>query len=243
MTLIFAHRGYSVSYPENTMKAFREAEKVGAEGLEIDVQLSKDGQVVVIHDEKVDRTTNGKGFVKDLTYKELRNLDASYENKTFLKKERIPSLEEVLEWLTSNEIICNIELKNGIFPYEGMEEKIVELVRRYGLSDRIIFSSFNHYSIIYCYRLAPEIEIAPLIVEGLYMPWVYAKSIRAKSIQPKYIAAPNEVIIKSMENGIDVRPYTVNKEAEMRRLFDVGCSGFITDDPAKAIRIRKQYKK
>ncbi|HLO12248.1 MAG TPA: glycerophosphodiester phosphodiesterase [Pseudoneobacillus sp.] len=240
MTQIFAHRGYSAAFPENTMKAFLEAEKAGADGLEIDVQLTKDGEVVVIHDEKVDRTTNGSGFVKDLNFKELRKLDASYKNKKWLKKEPIPSLHELLEWLTTNTLICNVELKNGVFPYKGMEEKVVSLIKYYKLEDRIILSSFNHYSIVYSYRLAPEIETAPLYSEGLYMPWIYAQSIMAKGIHPKLIAAPNEIIISAIENGIAVRPYTVNKEKDMQRLFDIGCSALITDDPIMALEVKKK---
>lgn len=242
MTQIFAHRGFSAAFPENTMKAFIEAEKVGANGLEIDVQLSKDGEVVIIHDEKVDRTTNGTGFIKDLTYKEIRKLDASYKNKKWLKKEPIPSFTELLEWMTTNSLICNVELKNGIFPYKGMEEKVVALIRYYNLENRIILSSFNHYSIVYSYQLAPEIEIAPLYSEGLFMPWVYAQSINAKGIHPKLIAAPNEIILSAMENGIAVRPYTVNKEVDMKRLFDIGCSAFITDDPVKALEIQRKKR-
>jgi glycerophosphoryl diester phosphodiesterase len=240
LTQIFAHRGFSAAFPENTMKAFIEAEKAGADGLEIDVQLTKDGEVVVIHDESVDRTTNGTGFVKDLTYKELRKLDASYKNKKWLQKEPIPTFIELLKWLKTNRLICNVELKNGIFPYLGMEEKVVSLIRHYKLEDRIILSSFNHYSIVYSYQLAPEIETAPLYSEGIYMPWVYAMSIQSKGIHPKLIAAPNEIITKAMENGIAVRPYTVNKEKDMQRLFDIGCTAFITDDPVKALKIKEK---
>lgn len=240
MTQIFAHRGYSAAFSENTMTAFVEAEKAGADGIELDVQLTKDGEVVIIHDEKVDRTTSGSGFVKDFTYRDLRKLNA---NKKGLKKEPIPSLTEVFEWLQTNELLCNIELKNGRFRYEGMEEKVISLIEKYGLANRIIFSSFNHYSIVYCYRLAPEVETAPLYSEGLYMPWIYAQSIRARGIHPKLAAAPDEIIRSAMENGISVRPYTVNNEADMKRLFQIGCSSMITDDPVKALKIKKQYEK
>lgn len=242
MTLIFAHRGYAAAYPENTMKAFTEGAKAGAEGIELDVQMTKDGELVVIHDEKVDRTTDGTGLVKDLNLKELRQLDAGNLHKSLAKKEPIPLLKEVLEWLSGNEVVCNIELKNSIIPYEGMESKVIDMVRQYGLSDRIIISSFNHYSIVYCYRLAPEIEIAPLLSEGLYMPWVYAQSIRAKGFHPHWRAAPDEIVKASLEYGIDVRPYTVNKDSELERLFRVGCSAVITDDPSKARKIREKIK-
>jgi glycerophosphoryl diester phosphodiesterase len=240
MTQIFAHRGYSAAFAENTMSAFLEAEKAGADGIELDVQLTRDGEIVVIHDEKVDRTTSGKGFVNDFLYKDIKNLNA---NKKGLKKEPIPSLKEVLEWMQTNNLVCNIELKNGLIPYEGLEEKVIQLVRKYDLVGRIIISSFNHYSIVTSFRLAPEIETAPLYIEGIYMPWVYAHSIRAKGIHPKHSGVSNEIIKTTIENGIAVRPYTVNKDADMHRLFNINCTAIITDDPVKALRIRKQYEK
>lgn len=240
MTQIFAHRGYSAAFAENTMSAFIEAEKVGADGLELDVQLTKDGEIVVIHDEKVNRTTSGNGFVKDHLFKEIRKFNA---NKKGLKKEPIPSLIEVFEWMQTNKMICNIELKNGLFAYKGMEEKVIQLVRNYGLVDRIIFSSFNHYSIVYSYRLAPEIETAPIFNDGIYMPWIYSQSIRAKGIHPKHTKVTDAIIQSAIENGIAVRPYTVNEEADMLRLFRLNCTALITDDPVKALRIRKQSEK
>ncbi|PAE43911.1 glycerophosphodiester phosphodiesterase [Bacillus sp. 7884-1] len=240
MTQIFAHRGYSSAFAENTMSAFIAAEKAGADGLELDVQLTKDGEVVVIHDEKLDRTTSGKGFVKNFTFKEIRKLNA---NKKGVNKEPIPSLIEVLEWMQSNQLVCNIELKNNLFPYEGMEEKVIHLVRRFNLSNRIIISSFNHYSIVLSYRSAPEIETAPLFNERLYMPWVYAQSIRAQGIHPKLVSVTDGIIKGAIENGIAVRPYTVNKDTDMQRLYKLNCTSIITDDPVKALKIRKQYEK
>jgi glycerophosphoryl diester phosphodiesterase len=240
MTQIFAHRGYSSAFAENTMSAFIAAEKAGADGLELDVQLTKDGEVVVIHDEKLDRTTSGKGFVKNFTFKEIRKLNA---NKKGVNKEPIPSLIEVLEWMQSNQLVCNIELKNNLFPYEGMEEKVIHLVRRFNLSNRIIISSFNHYSIVLSYRSAPEIETAPLFNERIYMPWVYAQSIRAQGIHPKLASVTDEIIKGAIENGIAVRPYTVNKDTDMQRLYKLNCTSIITDDPVKALKIKKEYEK
>lgn len=237
MTIIFAHRGYSAKFPENTMVAFQEAEKAGADGIELDVQLTKDGEVVVIHDEKVDRTTDGIGLVREFSYADIRKLNAGTHYKK-LRKEVIPSLREVFEWLTTNELLCNIELKSIYYPYKGLEEKVISLIYEYNLSKRIILSSFNHYSIILSYRMAPEIEIAPLLAERLYMPWVYTRSICAKGFHPKYNTLTDEIIQLSIENGIAVRPYTVNKESVMKRLFHLNCSAFITDDPKKALTIK-----
>lgn len=243
MTLIFAHRGSAGTHPENTMDAFFEAERVGADGIELDVQLTKDGEIVVIHDETVDRTTNGKGFVKDYTLKEIQKLQANFKFKSkIFKKNRVPSLREVFQWLNGNNMICNIELKNSIMDYQGLEEKVIGLIREFGFEDRIIISSFNHYSIVACYRLEPAVEIAPLYSSGLYMPWIYARSIRAKAIHPNLKAAPDKIIVEAMKNGIAVRPYTVNKIDQMERLLRIGCSAIVTDFPERALKLRNHKK-
>ncbi|NMH68683.1 glycerophosphodiester phosphodiesterase [Bacillus sp. RO3] len=243
MTLIFAHRGSAGTHPENTMEAFYEAERVGADGIELDVQLTQDGEIVVIHDETVDRTTNGKGFVKDYRLIDIQKLQANYKFKSKLfKKNRVPSLREVFEWLKGNDLLCNIELKNSIMDYEGLEEKVIQLIREFGYENRIIISSFNHYSIVACYRLEPAVEIAPLYSSGLYMPWIYAQSIRAKAIHPNVKAAPDYIIEESLRNGIAVRPYTVNKINQMERLMKIGCSAFVTDFPERAVKLREHKR-
>ena len=126
---VFAHRGYSAKYPENTMAAFKAALKFNVDGIELDVHETKDGALVVIHDEKVNRTTNGKGYVKDYTLKQIKELDAgSWFNKNF-KGEKIPTLKEVLQLVKPTGKIVNIELKSNIIPYDGMDLKVVELIR------------------------------------------------------------------------------------------------------------------
>lgn len=242
MTLIFAHRGSAGTHPENTMSAFKEAARVGADGIETDVQLSKDGEVVIIHDEKLDRTTNVSGYVKDWTLKELKTLNASATHKGNFGEEKIPTLEELFIWLNDNQLFCNIELKNTVFLYPGLEEKVIRLIRTYEMEERIILSSFNHYSLVNCHRLAPELETAPLYRDGLYMPWIYAKAIGGSAIHPNIRAAPDALIQSSVSMGVPVRPYTINEETEMKRLFKLGCSGIITDFPKAAVRIREELK-
>lgn len=239
-TQIFAHRGSAGTHPENTMISFMEAARVGADGIELDVQLTKDGEVVVIHDETVDRTTNGKGYVKDYLLQELKKLDSSHKFSKQFGVTNIPTLKEVLEWMQGNSLLLNIELKNSVFFYPGLEEKTIALVRAYGMENRVIISSFNHYSIVHCYRLAPEIETAPLYRDGLYMPWVYAESIQSKAIHPSIKAAPDAIIKSSIQAGIAVRPYTINEESKMKSLYSLGCSAIITDYPEKAILIKRK---
>lgn len=238
MTKIFAHRGCSSTHPENTMAAFIEAHRVGADGIELDVQLSKDGEVVVIHDYTVNRTTNGKGKVEELTLKELKSLNAG----TKKLKQEIPTLIEVFQWLKTNNLLCNIEIKKPHMDHQILEEKVIALIKRYNLDERIIISSFNHYSIVYCYRLAPHIEIAPLIMEGIYMPWVYAKAIRANSIHPHYKVCPPSMVSLIQNNGISVRPYTINNDKIMKTYIQSNVSAIITDFPDKATKIKKELK-
>ena len=138
---VYAHRGYSGKYPENTMLAFKEAAKTGCDGIELDVQLTKDGKVVVIHDEAVDRTTDGSGKVKDFTYQELARLNAAnlYEGKYGFCG--IPLFEDYCKWAAGQDLVTNIELKTGVYYYEELEEKTLELVRKYGLEEKVFYES------------------------------------------------------------------------------------------------------
>ncbi len=240
VTRIFGHRGAAGTYPENTIISFQEAVRVGAEGIELDVQLSKDGEIVVIHDETLDRTTTGTGWVKDQTLKEIRSLDASYKYPDYGVC-KVPSLEEVFSWSQSNRLLINVEIKNSIIPYEGLEEKVIELIRRYHFEKRVIISSFNHYSLVKCYELAPEIQLGVLYSERLFEPWTYAKKIGATSIHPNYRSISNVIILSSQRNGIEVRPYTVNKARDIRRLLSIQCAAIITDFPERAVALRKNF--
>lgn len=160
---IWAHRGCSQNYPENTLLAFgKAAELEGLTGIELDIQLTKDGQMVVCHDEKIDRTTDGSGELRNYTLEELRNFKIDAGNGNY---ERIPTMDEVLDLLEDRlreGLLLNIELKNSIFPYEGMEEKIVESIRRRGLQKSIVYSSFSALSLEKIRKLEPDAEIGIL---------------------------------------------------------------------------------
>lgn len=242
MTLIFAHRGAAGTYPENTMISFEAAESFRADGIELDVQFTKDGKVVVIHDETVDRTTNGKGAVRKYVYEDLRKLDASYKFSEKVGFCRIPLLEEVLEWLQSNQMLLNIEFKNNKIAYRGLEEEVITLVRKFCLENRVIFSSFNHYSMKRCHMMAPDIQTAILYREGLHSPWAYAQKMGAPAIHPNYRYLPDTIAELTMESGVEVRPYTINEETIMRKYFDMDISAIITDYPETA-RALLQVKK
>ncbi|WP_026694693.1 glycerophosphodiester phosphodiesterase [Peribacillus kribbensis] len=242
MTQIYAHRGSAGTHPENTMLSFQEALKSGADGIEMDVHLTKDGHLVIIHDETIDRTTTGKGIVREMTLKEIQTYDASHKFSADYGRTSIPSLEEFFSWMRDTTLLCNIELKNGGYRYPGMEEKLIGMIKSFGFEKRMILSSFNHYSLVHCYSLAPEIEIAPLYSNGLYMPWVYAKALRAAAIHPSIKTINDEIVLESMNAGVAVRPYTVNTDGQIRKLFALNCSAIITDFPERAVKLRNTYK-
>ncbi|WP_438349061.1 glycerophosphodiester phosphodiesterase [Paenibacillus sp. FA6] len=227
----FAHRGASAVCPENTMSAFIKSLELGATGIETDVQMTKDSQLVLIHDEAINRTTNGKGFVKDMTLEEISVQDAGSWFGEAFKGEHIPTLEELLDLLRERDTILNIELKNGIFMYPGMEEKVIHLVREFGMTGRVVISSFNHYSLAYCKSIAPEIRTGILYMEGLYRPWDYASTVGADALHANHYAVLPEFVAEATKHGKDYHPFTVNTIDRMKALIEAGVSGIITDYP------------
>lgn len=160
---IWAHRGCSQRYPENTLLAFEKAAELeGLAGIELDIQMTRDGELVVIHDERVDRTTEGVGYVREYSLSELRKLHIYADDNP---SQRIPTVTEVIDLLGDkirNRLKINIELKNSIYPYPGMEEKIVGMIREYGLEKNVIYSSFSALSLEKIRELDSQTEIGIL---------------------------------------------------------------------------------
>lgn len=237
--LNIAHRGASGHAPENTMAAFERCIELGATAIETDVQMTSDGSLVLIHDESLARTAGSPKLVKDVTLEELRRLDAGSWFDPAFRGERVPTLRELLELVKPYSLLLNLELKNGVVPYPGLEEAVVEEVRRFGMSDRVILSSFNHYSLVKCKRLAPEVRMGILYMEGLYEPWDYASRIGAEALHAYHYAVLPEWVAQAAERGIAYHPFTVNEPAEMRRLLAAGVSGIITDYPDRLAELLK----
>lgn len=230
--LIYAHRGSSGEAPENTMAAFRLALQQEAAGIELDIQMTADGQLVVIHDESLDRTTNGHGLVAAHTYEEIQRYDASYIFEQY-RGEPVPLLSEVLKLLEPAGLELNIELKNSVIRYEGMEDIAIRLVREFGMESRVIFSSFNHYSVAELTRKAPEVEAAILYEADLFRPWEYAAPIGARALHPWLHSVNKELVTHARQAGMHVRVWTVNAEDVMRRMIDADVDAIITNYPLK----------
>lgn len=238
--VIIAHRGACKLAPENTMAAFTKALELGAGGIETDVHLSADGHLVIIHDEQVDRTSNGKGLVKSMTLEQLKALDFGSWFSPAFKGERIPELDDLLQLLSNWDGLLNIELKNGPVFYPGIEQAVASAVRKYKLTNRTIISSFNHYSLVEIRRIDPEIKIAPLYMAGLYEPWEYARRMGATAIHPLFYNIVPEVMRGCKLNNIMVNPFTVDQPDQIKAMAAAGVDGIITNVPDIALKIIKE---
>lgn len=233
---IFAHRGASAYAPENTLAAFELALHQGADAIELDAKLTADGQVVVIHDTSVDRTTAHKGMVKYLTLAELRHLDAGSHFDVAFQGESIPTLEEVFRAVGQLTYI-NIELTNYNAPLDDLPEKVATLVKRYKLTRRVMFSSFNPIALLRIHRILPDIPIGLLAAKGWPGAWARSwigHSIPYQSLHPELSDVTEELIEATHQRQSRMFVYTVNQAEDMQRLFALGVDGIFTDDPVLA---------
>lgn len=241
-TKIIAHRGSKGTAPENTLESFRAALKSNCDGIELDVHLSQDLVPVVIHDETVNRTSNGEGYVYQKTYQELQQLDAgSWFNKRFTGA-RIPSLEEVLQLLkvSSFKGMLNIELKTDKIAYPLLEETVVDLVERYQPDYQVVYSSFNVQSLQKVIGLVPNAEIAILFkkrgAQKAFLP--NGHPIQAWHGSHRLV---NDMI-KNNKRKIPIRLWTVNRLFDLGYCLNKNVDAIITDYPNRALRVRDRVQ-
>ena len=241
---ILAHRGASGYAPENTLEAFELAQKMGADGVELDVHLTRDGELVVAHDETVDRVSDGSGWIRDMRLAELKRL---HFNKTFPQytDARIPTLREVFELLKPSGMEINIELKNSYIDYPDLELRVIELIHTDYIAEKIIFSSFNHHSMLRVKKLDPSFRCGLLYEANLVEPWNYAKTLGVDALHPHF----SETLVTKGECaaahalGIEVNTWTVNEEEYIRAVLREGADRIITNYPDRALKILKEEYK
>ncbi|MDX8360500.1 MULTISPECIES: glycerophosphodiester phosphodiesterase [Bacillaceae] len=239
-TLVYAHRGASKLAPENTMTAFLTAEELGADGIELDVQLSKDNIPVIIHDETLNRTTNGVGYVKDYTAKELEELDAGSWFTPLHMGEKIPTLDHFLSWFSTTKMLLNLELKNSLIEYKGIEQIVCDMLKAYKVDDRTVISSFNHHSIKNVMKIDPQLDTAFLVSSRLQKAWESAKNAGTKSIHVKHNLLSKQFVDECRKENMTLRTYTVNRPLSIRLYYKWKVDGIITDVPNTAVKIRKK---
>jgi glycerophosphoryl diester phosphodiesterase len=235
---IIAHRGGSLEAPENTLASFKHAVDVGAKFVELDVQMSSDGVLVIIHDETLDRTTNGSGPVGDLTFDELRELDAGVKKGDKWKGEKIPTLREVLDLCVGAGVGVVIELKSPDL-YTGMVEKVAALLGEMWIegAENLWCISFDHDAIR---RMRTHDATVPL--GYLFEPYAQDFVYHDDTVQvycPYYktaLAHPDQVA-RAHELGKLVFVYTVDTEDEIRQLAEIGVDGLVTDRPGALLNL------
>ncbi len=234
---IWGHRGAYSHAPENTLHAFALAAEMGADGVELDIQLTKDGEIVVIHDETLDRTSDHSGRVCDYTLQELKAFNFNKRGISRPLRMEIPTLSEALELLAPTGLSVNIELKTGYEWYAGIEKKALEIAERLGIFDRIIWSSFNFYSILTIKQLEPLSRTALLCGGGILVTGEICEKAGAEALhcdirQMRYPGLAEDCRAR----GVKLRPWTVNDEADFKLAAEYGAHAVITNriDAAKA---------
>jgi len=235
---VIAHRGDKTHAPENTLAAFKLAAEKGADAIEFDVKLSADGQVIVLHDQTVDRTTNGKGNVSKLPFALLRDLDAGTWFSEQFRGETIPTLEEVFETV-GKRLDMNIELTNYATPSDDLVAKVVKLVKKHNVQDRTLFSSFFTRNLRKVRLFLPEVPRGLLTMPGLVGFWGRAFGWRGDyfALHP-FMAEVNPGLIHRVHAaGKRIHVWTVNSTKDLKRMIHLGVDAIFTDDPMLALRM------
>ncbi len=260
---IWAHRGCSYRYPENTLSSFREACRYEITGIELDIQLSRDGEMMVIHDERVDRTTDGSGRVVDMTLWELKQLKIQPNEQSSKIYETIPTMREVLALLApicrGDGLLINIELKNSVVRYEGMEKKILNMVAEYELEPYIVYSSFNPDSIRLLKELNPGVRVG-ILSSRVLSCLEFAQQVQVEAIHP-FIKAEDIALLMEEASGapnqrnLQVRAWNTrtyepffpeNREIEIQdieKLKQMGITDIFTNTPESYVPLRKVLPK
>lgn len=241
-TRVIAHRGFSSVAPENTLAAFYQAIGAGADMIELDVLLTKDGRVVCIHDSTLERTTGRPGAVQDFTLAELKTLDAGSWFSPEFENERLPSLAQVLD-LTRGTILLNIEIKTEAVTDDfegGIEEKVIALVRERAMEDEVMITSFDVRALQHVRGLDEKIATATLYNEDRQhdqgpLEIMAEAGSRGFNLSKDQVTA--EIVRQCHEHGLPVGVYTVNETPEMRRLIRMGVHTIITDRPDVLLEI------
>jgi len=240
--VIFSHRGASAHAPENTLSAFILARELGSNAIELDVQLTADQEVVVIHDSTVNRTTNASGKISDYSLSAIKALNAGYAYGTAYKNEKIPTLADVFTELSDFPLI-NIELKNLSSPTDNLPALVADLIQKYKMKDQVLISSFNLIALRKFNKINPDIPLGRLLHRPFaleYFHWLSSrlKIFRSIHIPSKALSSRRIKFFHSLDKLVFT--YTLNHPSDMIEALRLGVDGFFTDDPGLASRTIKQ---
>lgn len=236
--LITAHRGASGEAPENTLAAFHLALEQGAEMVELDVHLTAEGIPVVIHDHTVDRTTDGHGPVKGLTLAQVKALDAGGWFAPQYAGERIPTLDELLEW-AKDRIPVSIEIKNGPVYYPGIEDQVVNALRRHRMVHSAIVISFDHASVLRTKQICPEVLGGVLFACTPAVPSSLALHARADILLPHWSNLTREMVDEARSHDLAISPWVIDDQEEMEWVLAHGVDAMATNYPGRLAALLK----
>jgi glycerophosphoryl diester phosphodiesterase len=226
----FAHRGGRRWAPENTLASFKRSVDLGVDGVELDIHKCKSGELVVIHDDTVDRTTSGKGAVKSMPWSELSQLDAgSWYDKSFAG-EKLPLLQQVLD-MVAGRLAINVEIKNCPTDYPGIDDDLIKMLDAYPYPERIVISSFDHKIIYAISNKTKKYKLAMLGNSIICDLAAYADKVGAKCWNPEFDCVRDDSMKAAHDHGLEVNTWTVNKPEDWQRACDLKVDTIITDDP------------
>lgn len=233
---VFGHRGAMGYAPENTFASFERALALGVDAIELDVHLTADGEVVVIHDHLLERTTNGAGTVGAATLPALQALDAGASFGAEFAGQRIPTLDAVLAWARGR-CVLDIEIKGEPAPYPGIEEKVVELVRRHAMTDQVIVISFDHPTVARVKALAPEIAAGTLYSCRPIDPVGLARAAGADALLPFWAYCDAETVEQAHAAGLSVHPWATSELEVIGRLAALGVDSICSNHPDRVVEV------
>jgi len=236
--LVIAHRGASGHAPENTLAAFKKAVAMGAAFIETDLQLSRDARFVAIHDATLNRTTNGKGAVHDMTLSDLRRLDAGSWFGSEFAGERIPTLEELLEFSKKNDIVFYLEMKPA--GSWGGEHALVGALRQSGEIPRAVVISFDPAIVLNLRKVEPTLMTGLLFDGQLEKPIQKAVEVGARQLVARGDLVTPALLSEAKRNDLQVICWTVNHPAHMRMLIAAGVNGIMTDYPDRLVAVTRK---
>lgn len=222
-----AHRGYSAKYPENTMIAFEKAIEKGFSGIETDVHLTLDGKLVLCHDESINRTSNGKGYIKDMTLSQLRQFNFNYNSEYDSK---IPLLEELLLLVKGKDILLNIELKTDCFHYEGIEQKVYDLVNKIGVQNQVIYSSFYLPSLLKMRDIDNNVYIGYLFEDSIELKNKETLKYHFKYVHPDFRLLDDDIVKFYNHHNIQLAVWTVHTKEDFLKMRDYGIEMVISNE-------------
>lgn len=230
MTLNVAHRGASALAPENTMAGFEKAVELGADVIELDLHMSQDGELVVIHDDTLDRTTDGCGPVHQRSLGELMRLDAGRWFGEGFAGQRIPRLDEVLDRF-AGKVTLALEIKAGSTFFPGIEEKVVSALRQRAAIGDAAVASFDHYALRRLKEIEPTIRTAALLVGRPVSLSALAGPAKANGLALEASFVTKTEVEACRAAGLQLVVWVVNEPAQMRHFINLGVDGIITDRP------------